>query len=219
MAYINTDIPIFTSYLDTSFLYNKSHRETKEFIPVEVFGFTSINRRCGLFSVMTEMGSIHTRVPIHYLNYKLPEEGLTSYQLDWLELWDSFSPYISCIKYEYLKNSACKIVLKDKTWHNAVYLMTFDWAYGPEFRTGQSENPGGHKQGHLLLGEGGQYFIQPGNRIVWRDGGAWIGSELKGHEKWMVFSKEFSCEQAGSRWFAGEEELYFYQFEPNKDKS
>lgn len=217
MAYINSDIPLFTSWLDTSFLYNKNARESGEFIPVEVFGFTSLNRRCGLFSVMTEMGSIHTRVPIHYLNDKLPEEGLSDYPLDWLELWDSYSPYFSVHRYEYLKNSACKILLKDKKWHNGRYLMTIDWSYGPEFQTGQSENPGGHKQGHLLIGEGGQYFLQPGNRVVWRDGGAWIGSELKGHEKWIVFNKEFSCEQAGSRWFAGEDEFYFYQFEKNKD--
>ena len=217
MAYINSDIPIFTSWLDTSFLYNKNVRETGEFIPVEVFGFTSLNRRCGLFSVMTEMGSIHTRVPIHYLNDKLPEDGLSDYPLDWLELWDSYSPYFSVHRYEYLKNSACKILLKDKKWHNGKYLMTIDWSYGPEFQTGQSENPGGHKQGHLIIGEGGQYFLQPGNRVVWRDGGAWIGSELKGHEKWIVFSKEFSCEQSGSRWFAGEDEFYFYQFEKNKD--
>lgn len=217
MAYINSDIPLFTSWLDTSFLYNKNVRETGEFIPVEVFGFTSLNRRCGLFSVMTEMGSIHTRVPIHYLNDKLPEDGLTNYPLDWLELWDSYSPYFSVHRYEYLKNSACRILLKDKKWYDGKYLMTIDWSYGPEFQTGQSENPGGHKQGHLLIGEGGQYFLQPGNRIVWRDGGAWIGSELKGHEKWIVFNKEFSCEQSGSRWFAGEDEFYFYQFEKNKD--
>jgi hypothetical protein len=166
---------------------------------------------------MTEMGSIHTRVPIHYLNDKLPENGLSDYPLDWLELWDSYSPYFSVHRYEYLKNSACKILLKDKKWHNGKYLMTIDWSYGPEFQTGQSENPGGHKQGHLIVGEGGQYFLQPGNRVVWRDGGAWIGSELKGHDKWIVFNKEFSCEQSGSRWFAGEDEFYFYQFEKNKD--
>jgi hypothetical protein len=219
MAYINTDIPIFSAYLDTSFLHDKEPRSTNEFIIVEVFGFTSINRRCGLFSVMSEMGSIHTRVPIHYLTDKLPEEALTNYPLDWLELWDSYSPYVTAHRYEYLKNSACKVLLKDKEWHRAAYLMTFDWCHGPDFQTGQSENPGGHKQGHLLIGEGGQFFIQPGNRVVWRDGGAFIGKELKGQEKWKVFSKEFSCEQTGSRWFAGEEELYFYQFEPNKDKS
>jgi hypothetical protein len=32
MAYINTDIPIFSAYLDTSFLYNKDPRSTNEFI-------------------------------------------------------------------------------------------------------------------------------------------------------------------------------------------
>jgi hypothetical protein len=164
---------------------------------------------------MSEMGTIHTRVPIHYLSYR--DTDLTDFPLDWLQLWDSFSPYFSCNKYEYLKNSACKVLLKNRIWHNSKYLFTLDWAQGESFQTGQSENAGGHKQGHVLVGEGGQYFIQPGNRVVWRDGGAWIGKELKGHEKWQAFSKEFSCEGSGSRWFAGEEELYFYQFEKNND--
>lgn len=217
MAYINTDIPLFSAYLDTSFLYDKESRSINEFMPVEVFGFTSLNRRCGLFSVMSEMGTIHTRVPLHYLTRTNNQNLLTNYPLDWLELWDCFGPYFTCHRYEYLKNSACKILLKDKKWHNASYLMTFDWCYGPDFQTGQSENPGGHKQAHLLVGEGGQFFLQPGNRVVWRDGGAWIGKNLSGHEKWKAFSKEFSCEKNGSRWFAGEEELYFYQFELNND--
>lgn len=215
MSYINTDIPIFCAYLDKSFLYDKEARSEQDFMPVEVFGFTSLNRRCGLFSVMSEMGTIHTRVPIHYLVTKL--DDLTNFPLDWTQLWDSFSPYFSCHRYEYLKNSACRILLKNKEWHDGKYLMTFDWCYGPEFQTGQSENPGGHKQAHLLVGNGGQLFLQPGNRVVWRDGGAWIGKKLGGHEKWKAFSKEFSCEHSGSRWFAGEEELYFYQFELNKD--
>jgi len=215
MSYINTDIPLFSCYLDTGFLCDKLPQETKEYIPVEVFGFTSLNRRCGLFSVMSEMGSIHTRVPLHYLANK--EKSITGFPLDWLQLWDCYSPYVSCHRYEYLKNSACKVLLKNKEWHKCKYLMTFDWAYGLHWQTGQSENPGGHKQGHLLLGEGNQFFIQPGNRVVWRDGGAWIGKELNGHENWKVFQQEFSCEQTGSRWFAGEEEKYFYEFEKNKD--
>jgi len=215
MAFINTDIPLFSCYIDTGFLYNKLPRETGEYLPVEVFGFTSLNRRCGLFSVMTEMGTIHTRVPVHYLLSS--KEPKTNFPLDWLQLWDCYSPYFNCHRYEYLKNSACKVILKDKTWHNCIYLMTFDWCYGPDWQTGQSENAGGHKQGHLLHGEGNQFFIQPGNRIVWRDGGAWIGKELKGHENWHIFEREFSCEQTGSRWFAGDEEKFFYQFEENKD--
>ena len=65
--YLNIDIPIFIAYLDTSFFYNKSPDINAERIPVEVFSFTSIPQRCGLFSVMTEYGSQHARVPIHYL--------------------------------------------------------------------------------------------------------------------------------------------------------
>jgi len=217
MSYINIDIPLFSGYLDTGFMQDKLPKETKDYIPVEVFGFTSLSRRCGLFSCMSEMGTVHTRVPIQYLIHKQEDEESTNYPLDWLQLWDCYSPYVSCNRYEYLKNSACKIILKDKKYHEAQYLMTFDWCYGPEFQTGQSENPGGHKQGHLLKGKGGQLFIQPGNRVVWRDGGAWIGKPLQGHETWKAFSREFSCEYSGRRWFAGEEELYFYQFEDNKD--
>jgi len=216
MAYLNVDVPTFTALLDTSFLQDHNPRTTREYIRVEIFGYTSINRRCGLFSAMSEMGSIHTRIPISYLVSEDVSKP-SNYPLDWLQLWDSYSPYVQCVRYEYLKNLSCKIILKDKSFEHAQYLMTFDWCQGPEFTNGQSENAGGHKQGHFLKGNNGQYFIQPGNRVVWRDGGAWIGKELEGHEKWKVFSKEFSCERTGSRWFAGEEELYFYQFEKNKD--
>ena len=90
MAYINTDIPIFSAYLDTSFLQDNPPRSTNEFITVEVFGLTSLNRRCALFSVMTDMGSVHARVPIHYLTEKLTEEGITNFPLDWVELWDCY---------------------------------------------------------------------------------------------------------------------------------
>jgi hypothetical protein len=114
MSYINTDIPLFSAYLDTSFFLDKNPRTSNEYISVEVFGFTSLNRRCALFSVMTEMGTIHARVPIHYLVNEVPDEKiiLTNYPLDWLELWDCYSPYVSVNRYEYLKNSACKILLK-----------------------------------------------------------------------------------------------------------
>jgi hypothetical protein len=216
MAYINVNTPTFAACLDTSFLYNLKPKTTKEYMLVEVFGFTSLNRRCGMFMCMSEMGSLHTRVPIHYLvtGQRADLTDFTNYPLDWLQLWDSYSPYVDCIRYEYLKNSACQIILKDKTFHNATYLMTFDWCYGPDHQTGQSENPGGHKQGHLLVGEGGQFFIQPGNRIVWRDGGAWISQSLSGHQKWEIFDKDFSCENTGSRWFtkSDHEWGHFYDF-------
>jgi hypothetical protein len=221
VGFINVNIPLFNAELDTSFLHNGHPRTTGEFMPVEVFAFTSLNRRCGMFHCMSEMGTLHTRVPIQYLvvrddNYST--NPLTNYPLDWLQLWDSYGPYVDCIRYEYLKNAAAKIILKNKQYHDATYLMTFDWCYGLLHQTGQSENPGGHKQGHLFYGSGGQLFIQPANRIIWRDGGAWICKELKGNEKWSIFAKQFSCERSGSRWFTSEDNEHFYQFVKNNDE-
>lgn len=219
MGYINVNTPLFAANLDTSFLYNLEPRTTNEYMLVEVFGYASLSRRCGMFMCMSEMGSLHTRVPIHYIVTTLKDEIIntpkfTNYPLDWLQLWDSYSPYVDCIRYEYLKNSSCQIILKDKKLHNATYLMTFDWCYGPDHQTGQSENQGSHKQGHLLMGSGGQFFIQPSNRIIWRDGGAWINRPLSGHNNWEIFSKDFSCENTGSRWFIEEKSEWsqYYNF-------
>ena len=104
--YLNIDIPIFNAYLDTCFLYNKLPSVTSERIPVEVFGYTSIPQRCGLFSVMTEYGSQHARVPINYL--RTDKWGGTDYPLDWIQLWDSMSYYASVNINSYTKNRAWK---------------------------------------------------------------------------------------------------------------
>lgn len=37
MAYINTDIPLFSTYLDTSFLYDEAPRTRNEFIILDLF--------------------------------------------------------------------------------------------------------------------------------------------------------------------------------------
>ena len=63
--YLNVNIPVFFAFLDTGFLYDLEPNVTRDRIVVEVFNFTSIPQRCGLFSVMTEYGSQHARVPIH----------------------------------------------------------------------------------------------------------------------------------------------------------
>ena len=213
--YLNINIPTFMSFLDTAFLYNKLPNVDNERIPVEVFNYTSIPQRCGLFSVMTEYGSQHARVPIHYL-YNLPVGG-TDYPLDWIQLWDSISYYASIGIVEYLKNRAANILLKNKTMHKAKYMFTIDWCFGPQYQFGYGEMAAGHKCGHVFAGKGGQYFIQPNNRVLWMDGGSFISRKLNKPD-WKVFSKEFSCEHTGSRWVSeSDEELYFYEFKEKND--
>lgn len=216
--YLNINIPIFLAYLDTNFLYNKNPELTSERIIVEVFAFTSIPQRCGLFSVMTEYGSQHARVPIHYLRSN--PTGGSDFPLDWIQLWDSMSYYASIQTIQYTKNRSAKIMLKNKTLHKAKYLFTIDWCLGPQYQFGYGEMSAGHKCGHFFEGEDGQYFLQPNNRVLWMDGGAFISRSFKNQKPdWKVFGLEFSCESTGSRWISeSNEELFFYDFK-KKDSS
>ena len=209
--YLNLNVPTFSALLDEAFLFDSHPSPLNNKIPVEVFAFTSIPQRCALFSVMTEYGSQHARVPIHYLS-AANQNDHTAYPLDWLQLWDSISYYASVTILEYCKNRAALIWLKDHTQHKAKYLFTVDWCLGSQYSNGYGENAGGHKCGHLYVGDGGQFFMQPNNRVLWLDGGSFITKSL-GKPDWKIFSQEFSCEHTGSRWVSeSDEELYFYTF-------
>lgn len=213
--YLNFNIPTFYAFLDTGFLYDQEPNVSNERIVVEVFNYTSIPQRCGLFSVMTEYGSQHARVPIHYI--RSTEEGGSEYPLDWIQLWDSMSYYGGAGIVDYLKNRAANILLKNKKMHRAKYMFTIDWCLGPQYESGYGEMAAGHKCGHVFAGEDGQYFIQPNNRVLWMDGGSFISRQLSKPD-WKVFSKEFSCEHTGSRWVSeSDEEVYFYEFKEKMD--
>ena len=217
MNYLNIDTPIFIAYLDTNFFYNKLPSITSEKIPVEVFNFTSIPQRCAMFSVMTEYGSQHARVPIHYLSSK--EVPLEYYDLDWLQLWDSMSYYASIKIDSYTKNRAANIILKNKKLQKAKYLFTIDWCFGANYQGNYGEMAAGHKCGHFFEGDNGQYFLQPNNRVLWLDGGSFISKKFDKKPDWKVFGLEFSCENTGSKWISeSEEEMYFYEFKKKDDK-
>lgn len=218
MSYLNANIPLQIAYLDTSFLCDSLPNTTNEYIPVEIFSVVSIPRRCLMFNVMSEYGAQFTRVPIHYLSNI--ERPTSKYTLDWLQLWDCYSYYFSVQKYEYLKNSSAYIFLKDKKPETAKYLFTIDWCNGEDYNFGYSEVQGGHKLAHIFWGENGQMFAQPSNRCVFRDSGAWISKKLpETSKKWKVFTKEFSCEGLAHKWTAGDEQLMYYEFQTNDDKT
>lgn len=211
MSYLSANIPVQIAYLDASFLKNEDPNYTSEKIPVEIFSVVSVPRRCLMFNVMSEYGAQFARVPLHYLSNT--ERPTTKYDLDWLELWDSYSYYFNVTRFDYTKNSSAYILLKDKSMHVAKYLFTIDWCNGEDYNLGYSEVAAGHKCAHVFWGEGGQMFAQPNNRIVWRDSGAWISKKLPDEsKKWKVFGKEFSCEGLAHKWTAGDDELVNYDF-------
>jgi hypothetical protein len=213
--YLNIDVPVFSAYVDNAFFYNEEPKSSNPRTLVEVFGYTSIPQRCGLFSIMTEYGSQHARVPIHYLHSI--QNGGTNYSLDWIQLWDSLSYYVSVNINQYTKNRAANLLLKNKTIEKAQYMFTLDWCLGPQYNNGYGEMAGGHKCGHVFVGDG-QYFIQPNNRIFWLDGGSFISRKFDTKPHWKVFSKEFSCEYSGNKWISeSNEELWFYEFKEKMD--
>lgn len=208
--FLNVNIPFFWAFLDTGFLHDKDPDARNERIPMEFFIYTSIPNRCGMFTGMSEWGTQHARIPIHYIH--TAKEGGKNYPLDFLQLWDSYSYYCSAMVVDYIKNRSCKILLKDRTTVNGIYMFTLDWCKG-----GYSEIASGHKTGHVINADG-RVFIQPNNRIVrWNDGGAFTSKMLTERPDWKVFSQEFSCEASGGRWVAdSDEELYWYGFQEGK---
>jgi hypothetical protein len=141
--YLNVNIPTFFAFVDEGFFYDLEPSVSRERQLVEVFAYTSIPQRCGMFSVMTEYGSQHARVPIHYLH--TDETGGTFYPLDWIQLWDSMSYYCSVNILDYCKNRAANIMLKNKTFEKAKYMFTLDWCFGPHYTSSYGEMAAGHK--------------------------------------------------------------------------
>ena len=220
MPYLNANIPVFTAYLKNNFLYNDEN-EKNEYILCEVFGVTSLTRRCLSFQIMTEYGSRHDRVPIHYL---VNEPIHQNYPLDWLQLWDCYSNCLSVTRYEYHKNSTAKVQLKNREWVTGKYLFTIDWHVNPDAAYGYSEMAGGHKCGHLIWGlttsngePVNQLLLQPNNRVLWKDGGAFISKKFDTKPDWKVFHKEFTCE-GSDKWVAEDNFDYFYDFKQETNK-
>ena len=205
--YLNSNIPTFFAFLKSEFLYDDQPHEPY-LVECEVFGVTSLTRRCLLFEVMTSYGSRHSRVPIHYL--VLNEKDNTTFPLDWLQLWDMYSNNISVTRYEYHKNAQVYVQLKDRSFHKGKYLFTIDSNDNPDAAYGYSEIASGHKCHHIIAGEGGQIFAQPNNRVRWTDGGAFITKKLEKPD-WQVFTQEFTCE-ANGRWTCEDNYDMFYQF-------
>lgn len=212
MSYLNVNIPYFWAFLDEGFLYDRDPDHSAPRIPIEVFMYTSIPNRCGLWTAMTEWGTQHSRIPTQYL-YREPEGGL-DVPLDYLQLWDSFSYHCSALTVDYLKNRGVEVLLKDRRVVRGTYLFTLDWGQG-----GYAEMAAGHKTGHVLDCDG-RILVQPNNRVIrWTDGGAFTTGRLPGRPDWKVFSKEFSCEQSGGRWVAADEdEVYWYDFKEVDDE-
>lgn len=162
MAYLNINIPPIECLVRGEFLRN--HEDSfNTFFPCTIFGVASIPHLVPLFHFTMEDGGIWWRMPIHAFCWKEAEPV----SIDELMLWDSFSYYISCTKFDMLANKTFEYTSRRKNTYSGKYLFTLDWA-NEDINTlpvGFSESAGQHKCGHVLALENGNFAIQPNNRL------------------------------------------------------
>lgn len=157
--YLNADVPYFSALIRNEFLYNfeKGHGE---FTIGYVFGVTSLEGRCLLFSVLLETGAQWARMPIHAIVF---DKAAPKYDLRLIQPWDCPSYYLNVIAYTYLRQAPVKILLADGNTKRGNYMFTVDYA---QSAFGENDE---HKCTHLIKTEDGLLLGQPNNRCLFGD--------------------------------------------------
>jgi len=152
------------------------------------------------FHVLCDNGAHRSKVPIDKIVW---EKYSPEYPLDFLQLWDCFSNDISVEIFDYLSQSRCKVLFKDKSTHYGEYMMTFSWGGG-----GFVNEPSQWKCMHLVKLDNGCYTLQPNNRCLFYDSSFVDLEKSKESIDWDVDSEEPIAE-IGDRWYISDENYYY----------
>jgi hypothetical protein len=200
---LNISIPHFYAKIRTEHLYQQDGRDGFE--EAIIFGVQSVGGRALTFHVMTEEGAVRSRVPIHMLAWK---DTSDKKPLDYLQLWDCFGENITHTTYEYLSQARVQVAFKDGTKEWGSYMMTFDWYNNP-----YSQEPTQYKAAHLIKLDGGNFSLQPNNRLMWKDM-SFITKPFPDKPDWKVDNKDWVCESVSDRWTINHEnDSYYYNVE------
>lgn len=213
--FLVANLPPIECFVRKEYLYDLDGRGVGEYTPAIWISVKSIKGKALYFeSLLTEYGAVYDKLPLSAyvwktsLDYELP--------LDYLEIWDSFSYYITVIEKSTLKGLRCGVYGKDKLYHDGEYMFTIDSCH-PEtnlLNTTLSETPNEHKSFNVIKLDNGQFAAQPNNRIKWFE------QSLIAHETkipdFKVSTHSFSVEQ-NPKWSAGDQEEYFYEIKEKTD--
>lgn len=124
MPELNCDIPVFECLVRNEFLYNfqRGHGEFSKAVP---FAVASVPGRAVGFHCLLDNGAVYGRLPIHALTWAQPKTKPIE-NVSELQLWDAPSEHISCITYDFLKESRCHVLLPSGE-QNGTYMFTLDW--------------------------------------------------------------------------------------------
>lgn len=200
--FLNSNVPEFKCFLRKEFLYNgKTHRG--QFVPVVVFGISSIPGRALGFHVITDGGAAIDRIPIHALCWK---KDAPAQDLGVLELWDCPGPYVGVHEFDFLAGLRCRTLLSDRKYYGAKYLFTIDWSGSPE---ADAAGDIGHKSAHLLSLDNGNLAAQPNNRIFWKES-SFVTCPLEKNPGYRINETEWRCED-GEKWTSENSDRFFYK--------
>ncbi|NDD98300.1 MAG: hypothetical protein EBZ93_12570, partial [Actinobacteria bacterium] len=114
-------------------------------------------------------------------------------------------PDAAIIKYDFLKDKKCKVVLRDKTLVWATYMFTIDWQNNT-----YSNEPSDYKCGHVLVADDGYLLCQPNNRLFWKDSN-WITKNFPiDIKKIKVDTELLNVESISDRWVTEDSDSYYY---------
>lgn len=201
----NANIPSIKLLVRRSWL-TKNEADAETFDNCYAFGIQSVTGKILTFHVMTDYGMLRSRVPISELYSHVPTKNIPS---DFKQLWDCFSENVSVVKFEYLSEKRCKVVLKDTSEIWATYLFTIDWYNNP-----YSDEPTDYKCGHVLIADDGYLLCQPNNRIYWKDSNFITNRFPLDKKVFKVDSTHQSVEKTSDRWVSGNEDSYYYDIKP-----
>lgn len=212
MAYLMSSCPPIRCFLRKEFLFNLE-KEHGNFVECTWIGIHSVQNKAIGFRIITNEGVQFNNLPI---NAFTTNKECTQLPLDICELWDCFSYNFSVHQFRWLNNKTCKVLLKDKTLHEAKYLFTISWCQSDVegvFGYGEDSDV---KDAHILLLESGQFVAQPNNRIIWNDLD-FISNplDLSKNPGYKILNQSFVCENS-PKWRTLDNDDYFYEIKKEK---
>jgi hypothetical protein len=170
MSFLVLNLPPIHCYIRKEFLYDfqKGHGE---FVPCIWVSLKTIRGQAfRIESYLPQYGALYDKLPLHAYVSRTDDLG-DFLQLDYLQIWDSFSHHATIIKKSFMGNLSAKFFAKDKKWYSGNYLFTVDNA-SPDpniIDTTYSEVAEDHKSFNFIELDNGQYAAQPNNRTLFLD--------------------------------------------------
>ena len=182
--------------------FTKRNSDFNTFHNVYLFGIQSVSSKILTFHGMTDYGMLRSRIPLDQIFTKEPDNDVPRH---YKQLWDCFSETVSVVKYEYLEDKRCQVLLRDGTKVWATYMFTVDWWDNP-----YSEQPADYKFGHVLAADAGYIMCQPNNRIFWKDSN-WITKPFPLSPKDIKVDTTLdSVENVSDRWVSEDTDSFYY---------